>query len=138
MQLPIPEFHPSRTAQPNIHANVHDLGDLVIHTRIAKAIETGRPQYGFHRGIVVAAELRLDVLLNRFASLPSWTAYRPNDYNMMVDGPGVFLEVFGTEKPSHCTCGVSISGDTWNSLRAPPRGSGTPPARNASWRRCSP
>ena len=112
MQLPIPTFHPSRTAQLNIHATVHDLGDLVIHTRIARAIEAGRPQYGFHRGVVVAAELRLDALLNRIASLPSWNSYRPNDYNMLVDGPGVFLEVFGTEKPSHCTCGVSISGDT--------------------------
>jgi ATPase family associated with various cellular activities (AAA) len=109
---PLPQYPTSRTAQPNIHTTVSDVGDLVVHTRLVQAIEAGVPRYAMFRRGVVAARERLASVMNRLASDTGWKAYRPHGQGLLLDSDGFFIDLLGTEKPSHCTCGFVIYADT--------------------------
>ena len=112
MHAPLLGFSSYRSAQPNIHTTVGDLSDLVVHTRLAQAIEAGVPRYSMIKRAMVAARERLADVMNRLAAQPGWKAYRPHGQGLLLDGEGFFIDLLGTEKPSHCTCGFVIYADT--------------------------
>ncbi|HWZ62464.1 MAG TPA: ATP-binding protein [Steroidobacteraceae bacterium] len=111
-----PPYPTSRTAQPNIHATVGDLADLVVHTRLAQAIEAGVPRYAMLKRGVVAARERSAAVLNRLAANSGWRAYRPHGRGLLLDADGFFIDLLATENPAHCTCSFLIYADTLKSL----------------------
>lgn len=104
--------YPTPSSQPNIHATAHDVADLVLHTRLVKAMEAGLPRYAMYRHCVVAARERLAGVMNRLASETIWKAYRPHSHGLLLDAEGFFIDLLGAEKPSHSTCGFGIHADS--------------------------
>ena len=115
MIAPAP-YPTSRTAQPNIHTTVADIADLVIHTRLAQAIQAGAPRYGMFKRGVVAARERSAEALNRLAADSGWRAYRPHGRGLLLDADGFFIDLLATENPAHCTCSFLIYADTLDLL----------------------
>jgi hypothetical protein len=83
---------------------VWDFADLIIKSRLAKALDEGASRYPIFRELRFAARIELEVLLDAVALEPSWRAQRVNAEAMVLDGDGVFAAAFGSRKIDYCSC----------------------------------
>jgi hypothetical protein len=83
---------------------VWDFADLVIKSRLAKALDDGAARYPIFRELRFAARIELEVLLDAVALDPAWHAQRVNAEAMVLDGDGLFVAAFGSRKIDYCSC----------------------------------
>src|SRR5919198_3501510 len=80
---------------------VHHLGNLVLDSRMARAMSEGVSRYPIYRIVRFAARVELEVLFDAIALDPAWRAERVHSEFMVLDGDGVFVSAWGRRKPDY-------------------------------------
>ena len=93
-----------QTENKSIVREVHYLGQLVLESRVARALEEGVSRYPIYRTVRFAARVELEVLLDAIALDPAWRAERHGYDSLLLDGDGVFVQVYGSRKVDYCSC----------------------------------
>jgi hypothetical protein len=88
--------------------NVWDFGDLVLKSRLGRALEEGVARYPIHRTLRYAARMELEHLFDHLALTPGWHAQRIESGSMLLDGEGLFVSVHGGRKADYCSCAFGI------------------------------
>jgi hypothetical protein len=88
--------------------NVWDFGDLVLKSRLARALEEGVERYPVHRSLRYAARTELDQLFDALALTLGWRAQRLDSGTMLLDADGLFVSVHGGRKADYCSCFFGI------------------------------
>ena len=88
--------------------NVWDFGDLVLKSRLARALEEGSARYPIHRSLRYAARLELEQLFDALALTPGWRAQRIESGSMLLDAEGLFVSAHGGRKADYCSCFFGI------------------------------
>ena len=83
---------------------VYDLADLVLHNRIAKALEEGTARYPIFRELRFAARIELEVLIDAVALDTAWRAERVHSASLVLDADGLFVAAYGSRKSDYCSC----------------------------------
>ena len=91
-----------------VNREVHQLWNLVLDNRMARAMEEGAARYPIYRVQHFAARIELDVLLDAIALDPSWRAERVTYESVVLDGDGVFIVAYGSRKMNYCSCSLYI------------------------------
>lgn len=91
-----------------VFKRVYYLADLVLHTRIARALEAGTARYPIHRVLRFAARIELEVLLDAVALDPVWRAERVHAESLLLDADGLFVAGYGNRKADYCSCSFHI------------------------------
>jgi ATPase family associated with various cellular activities (AAA) len=87
---------------------VYCLADLVLQTRIARALEAGTASFPIHRVLRFAARIELEVLLDAVALDLGWRAERINAESLILDGDGLFVAGYGSRKADYCSCSFYV------------------------------
>jgi hypothetical protein len=87
---------------------VHYLADLVLHNRLARALEDGVGRYPIYRKLRFAARIELEVLLDAIALDPAWRAERMHAEALILDAEGLFVSAYGSRKADYCSCAFYI------------------------------
>jgi len=91
---------------------VWDFGDLVLKSRMARALEDGVSRYPFHRSLRYAARMDLQQLFDSLACIPGWRAHGLDSSKLILDGEGVFVSVHGGRKADYCSCFFAVWAET--------------------------
>ena len=81
-----------------ISRRVNYLGQLVVESRVVRALEDGAARYPVYRVLRFAARIELEVLLDAITLDPAWRAERINLGDALLDGDGVFIAAYGSRK----------------------------------------
>jgi hypothetical protein len=81
-----------------IRRDAHYVGQLVIESRIVRALEDGMARYPVYRVLRFGARVELEVLLDAITLEPAWRAERLNSGEALLDGEGVFVAAYGSRK----------------------------------------
>jgi hypothetical protein len=87
-----------------LHQEVHGFPQFVLANRVARAIDNGERGYPIFRGLSFAARIELEALLDAIALDPAWRVERQNGEQMLIDGDGIFVMVWGSRKAEYCSC----------------------------------
>ena len=87
---------------------VYTLGELVLHNRIAKALDDGAARYPIYRVVRFAARIELEVLLDAIALDATWHVERLHSESMIIDSDGLFIAAYGSRKADYCSCAFYI------------------------------
>ena len=87
---------------------VRTLWNLVLDTRMARALEAGVSRYPIYRVLHFAARIELDVLLDAIALDPVWRAERVAYEEVLLDGDGLLIVGYGSRKLDYCSCSFYI------------------------------
>jgi hypothetical protein len=87
---------------------VYDLADLVLNSRIVRAIDEGAGRYPIFREVRFAARVELEVLFDAIALDRAWRAERLNAESLILDGDGLFIAAYGTRKALYCSCSFYV------------------------------
>lgn len=82
---------------------VHNLGALVMDTRLAQAMHEGVSRYPIYRVAHYAARVELEVLFDAIALDPAWRVERLNIEAALIDGDGIFVSANGSRKADYCS-----------------------------------
>lgn len=96
--------HNEKKSYQGIEKEVHDLGQLVLENRLARALEDGAARYAVYRWLRFAARVELEVLLDAVALDPAWHAERIGYSSLLLDGDGVFVAAYGNRNVDYCSC----------------------------------
>ena len=91
---------------------VWDLGDQILKTRFARAIDEGVARYPIHRSLRFAARISLEALFDQMAMLPNWRATRPDSHSLLMDSDHAFITARGGRKADYCSCFFGIWAET--------------------------
>src|SRR5262245_24388517 len=83
---------------------VYYVADLVLQNRLVRALAEGAERNPIYRKLRFAARIELEVLFDAIALDTAWRAERINATNMMLDGDGLFVAVYGSVKAEYCSC----------------------------------
>ena len=89
---------------PVLTKQVHHVGQLMMESRIARALDEGVARYPIYRILRFAARIELEVLLDAIALDPAWRAERIHTEAMLLDADGLFVSCYGSRKADYCSC----------------------------------
>lgn len=87
---------------------VYHLAELVLHNRIAKALDDGAARDPIYRVLRFAACIELEVLLAAVALDAAWRAERIHSESLILDADGLFIAAYGSRKADYCSCSFYI------------------------------
>ena len=87
---------------------VFDLADSVIKTRAMRALENAGARYPIFRRVRCAARRKLEDIFDDLATQSGLAALRLAEGELLLDGPGVFIEADGWRKAGYCSCQFGI------------------------------
>jgi hypothetical protein len=90
----------------------YDLADSVIKTRAMRALEHGAARYPIFRRVRCAARRKLEDIFDDLATQAGLAALRLAEGELLLDGPGVFIEADGWRKAGYCSCQFGIWTDS--------------------------
>ena len=102
-------------ATPIASSLTHDLWtftDLVLKSRVARALIEGRPGYPIYRSLRFAARAALEKLFDELALGLGLHAHRIDSHTMILDGTGVFIAASGGRKTDYCSCHFGFWSDS--------------------------
>jgi ATPase family associated with various cellular activities (AAA) len=91
-----------------VNREVHQLWNLVLDNRMARALSEGVSRYPIYRVAHFAARINLEVLLDAIGLEPAWRAERVSYESVLLDGDGVFVVGEGSRKVDYCSCSFYI------------------------------
>ena len=87
-----------------LNRRVNYLGQMVLESRMASALEEGVARYPIHRVLRYAAGVELETLFDAIALDRAWRTERLNPEAALLDGDGVFIAAYGSRKVDYCSC----------------------------------
>jgi hypothetical protein len=84
----------------------------VIKMRAMRALENTAARYPIFRRVRCAARRKLEVIFDDLATQTGLTALRLAEGELLLDGPGVFIEADGWRKAGYCSCQFGIWTDS--------------------------
>ena len=91
-----------------VNREVHQLWNLVLDNRMARAMSEGVSRYPIYRVAHFAARIELDVLFDAIALDPAWRTERVSYESVLIDAGGVFIVGEGSRKVDYCSCSFYI------------------------------
>jgi len=91
---------------------VFDLADSVIKMRGMRALESTGARYPIFRRVRCAARRKLEDIFDDLATQSGLAALRLAEGELLLDGPGVFIEADGWRKAGYCSCQFGIWTDS--------------------------
>lgn len=82
--------------------------DLVLKTRLARALEEGVTRYPIYRSMRFAARLKLETLFDDLALNLGWQAQRISGESLLLDTEGLFISARGGRKADYCSCSFEL------------------------------
>ncbi|MDR2164137.1 MAG: AAA family ATPase [Zoogloeaceae bacterium] len=93
---------------PGIYMTEWELCNLLLNTRLYRALESGASRYPIYRRQRFAARENLQTLFDRMATELGWCAQRPGWNSIILDGPDFLVRGQGSAKTHYCSCFFSI------------------------------
>ena len=87
---------------------LYDLAEAVMKTRAIQAFDNAAARYPIHRQLRCAARRPLEQVFDDLALKCGLTAQRLDTGSLLLDGPGVFIQVEGHRKAGYCSCVFNI------------------------------
>jgi hypothetical protein len=81
----------------------YEFHDLVLKSRLSRAIEDAVTMYPVHRTVRFAARVDLEVLLDDLALGLGWRAHRLSDSELLVEAEGLFAIATASRTSRHCS-----------------------------------
>jgi len=114
--MSIHKLNPERAVADGISSSVdlqfqhkvYDLAGSVIKMRAMRALENTAARYPIFRRVRCAARRKLEVIFDDLATQTGLTALRLAEGELLLDGPGVFIEADGWRKAGYCSCQFGI------------------------------
>ena len=91
-----------------VNREVHQLWNLVLDNRMARAMSEGVSRYPIYRVVHFAARVELDVLFDAVALDPAWRTERVSYESVLIDADGAFIVGEGSRKVDYCSCSFYI------------------------------
>lgn len=92
--------------------NVHNFADWLLKSRHVEAMHADAPSYAINRWFSFAARLEVDVLFDDLALSLGFRARHFGNYHLILDGEGIFIDVYGMRKTDYCSCSVYLWADS--------------------------
>ena len=118
--MSIHKLNPERATADDISVSVglelqhkvFDLADSVIKMRAMRALENTATRYPIFRRVRCAARRKLEDIFDDLATQAGLAALRLAEGELLLDGPGVFIEADGWRKAGYCSCQFGIWADS--------------------------
>lgn len=91
-----------------LNLDLWELPDLVVQSRMLRAIDDGIARYPIFRSLRFAARTELPDLFDDIALNLGWTAHRFDEHTMVLDGDGLFVSASGGYKAHYCSCYFAV------------------------------
>lgn len=92
----------------NFQYEPYSFSDAVVHTRGIRMLDSQAPLQPIHRKFRCASRRALAEVFDDLALHMALNAVRLEEAVLMLDGPGVFIEAYGTRKRGYCSCEFGI------------------------------
>lgn len=84
--------------------HMRDLGEAVMNTRVVRALDIAAANYPVHRQVRCAARRPMEQVFDDLALKSGFAAQRLYAGSLLLDGPGVFVQIHGFRKLNYCSC----------------------------------
>ncbi len=118
----IPESEVARPFEAGIALQLEEwsVANAIVKARALQSFTANASRYPIHRYVSCAAHGTLRSLVDDLALEMGLSAQRLDIGHLLLDGPGVFMQVWGSKKSGYCSCSARI----WASARSGWRRSG--------------
>src|SRR5262245_19705003 len=117
--MSIRKLHPERAVDEAgllagiaVNYQSNDLARAVISSRAFGSLGAPAAAYPIHRAHRLAIRRKLEDVFDDLALQLGLVAIRINEYAMVLDGPGVFIQVVGRRKLDYCSCWFNVWADS--------------------------
>ena len=87
---------------------IYDFADTILKTRAIRALENSAAKYPVYRTIRCAARRKVEEIFDDLALHSGLSAYRLREAELLLEGPGVFIEAEGSRKAEYSSCSFNI------------------------------
>src|SRR5690348_7393236 len=108
--IPDSQSEAARPFEAGIGLNLDEwsLAQAVVKARALQSFASTATRYPIHRYMSCAARGTLRSLIDDLALGMGLCAQRLDVGNLLLDGPGVFMQVWGSKKSGYCSCSAKI------------------------------
>jgi hypothetical protein len=87
---------------------IYDFADTILKTRAIRALENVAAKYPVYRSVRCAARRKVEDIFDDLALHSGLSAYRLREAELLLEGPGVFVEAEGSRKADYSSCSFNI------------------------------
>ncbi|MGC4028684.1 MAG: AAA family ATPase [Steroidobacteraceae bacterium] len=99
-------------ANVGFRVELYDVGEAVMKARAIQAFENAAASYPIHRLVRCAARRPMEQVFDDLALKAGLVAQRLEAGSLLLDGPGLFVQVEGRRKAAYCSCTINIWADS--------------------------
>jgi len=111
--IPESEAAAARPLEAGAHLQMREwtLAQAIVKMRAMRSFGVGAGFYPIHRDVGCAVRGRLETVFDDLSLGMSLSAQRLDVGDLLLDGPGVFVHVWGAQKSGYCSCTAEIWAD---------------------------
>lgn len=96
----------------NFHHEIYDFAETVLKARAIRALENVAVKYPVHRHVRYASQRKLEELFDDLALHCGLSACRFATGSLLLEGPGILVDVEGSRTAGFTSCGFSFWSDS--------------------------